>query len=302
MNTVRALWKHRQLTAMLLAAFLFFVLFRYGPMYGLIIAFKEFNVGDGIWGSPWAGWKHFERLFVDPNFYRILENTLLINLYLVLFAFPAPIAFAIALNEVRHRWFQRFVQTTTYLPYFISWVVVSGLFIYFLSPTTGVVNSVVQAFGGEPIHFMGRKEYLRPILVISTIFKELGWNSIIYCAALSAIDPQLYEAAKVDGAKRWRMIVHITLPCLSPTITIMFILSLGGFMSTNFEQVINFLNPLNYATGDVIETYVYRVGLQQFQYSYTAAIGLFKSVIGLALVLTANAVVRKWSDGEQGLW
>ncbi|MBD2847092.1 sugar ABC transporter permease [Paenibacillus sp. IB182496] len=302
MLVLRSFWRHKELTAMLLVALVFFGLFRYGPMYGLIIAFKNFNISDGILGSPWAGLEHFRRLIADPNFYRIFRNTLIINLYYVLLVFPAPIVLAVMLNEVRHRWFQRLVQTTTYLPHFISWVIISGLFIYFLSPSAGVVNYIIQWFGGDPIFFMGEAGYFRPVLVVSMLLKETGWNSIIFFAALSAIDPQLYEAATVDGAKRWQRILHITLPSLLPTITIMFILNLGGFMSMNFEQVYNFLNPLNFETGDVFDTYVYRVGLEQFQYSYTAAIGMFRSVIGLALVLLANYAARRLSGGEQGLW
>lgn len=255
-----------------------------------------------MWGSPWVGLLHFRRLFADPNFYTLFRNTMLINVYFVLIVFPAPIAFAIMLNELRHRWFQRIVQTTTYLPHFISWVIISGLFIYFLSPSMGVVNYVIQLLGFDPVFFMGEKQYLRPLLVLSMLFKELGWNSIIFFAAIAGIDPQLHEAAVMDGAKRWKRIWHITLPCLMPTVVVMLILSLGGFLNTNFEQIYNFLNPLNYDRGDVFETYVYRIGLQQFQYSYTAAIGLFKSVVGLTLVLLTNAIARKASGGEQGLW
>ncbi|MDG0792338.1 ABC transporter permease subunit [Cohnella ginsengisoli] len=169
-------------------------------------------------------------------------------------------------------------------------------------PSMGVVNYVIQLLGFDPVFFMGEKQYLRPLLVLSMLFKELGWNSIIFFAAIAGIDPQLHEAAVMDGAKRWKRIWHITLPCLMPTVVVMLILSLGGFLNTNFEQIYNFLNPLNYDRGDVFETYVYRIGLQQFQYSYTAAIGLFKSVVGLTLVLLTNAIARKASGGEQGLW
>lgn len=288
--------------ALFLFAFIFFVIFKYGPLYGVIIAFKDFRVVDGIWGSPWVGFQHFQELFHSSDFYRLLKNTLLLNMYQLIFAFPAPIILAILLNEVRSRGFQRFIQTTMYLPHFVSWVIMSGLLIYFLSPTTGVVAQIVGWFGMEPVFFMGKKEYFRSIIVGSSILKDLGWGSIIYFAALSGINPEIQESAIIDGANRWQRIIRINIPSIMPTISIMFILSLGGFLSANFEQIINLLNPVTFETGDVIDTYVYRVGLQQFQYSYTAAIGLFKSFVGLLLILGANLTVRKMSQGENGLW
>ncbi len=299
MKTIK---KHGELLLLFLFAFAFFFVFKYGPLYGVIIAFKDFKVVDGIWGSPWVGFQHFQEIFQNGDFYRLLKNTLLLNLYQLIFSFPAPIILAILLNEVRSRYFQRFIQTTMYLPHFVSWVIMSGLIIYFLSPTSGVVGEIVKWFGGEPIFFMGKKEYFRPIVVISSILKDIGWGSIIYFAALAAINPELHESAVIDGANRWQRIIRINIPSIMPTIAIMFILSLGGFLSANFEQIINLLNPVNYETGDVIDTYVYRVGLQQFQYSYTAAIGLFKSLVGLLLILGANLTVRKLSRGESGLW
>ncbi|GGF97904.1 sugar ABC transporter permease [Paenibacillus albidus] len=288
--------------ALFLFSFVFFFIFKYGPLYGVIIAFKDFRVVDGIWGSPWVGLQHFQELFQNGDFYRLLKNTLLLNFYLLIFAFPAPIILALLLNEVRSRFFQKFVQTTMYLPHFVSWVIMSGLIIYFLSPTTGVVAEIVGWFGAEPVFYMGKKEYFRSIIVASAILKDLGWGSIIYFAALSGINPEMQESAIIDGANRWQRILRINIPSIMPTVAIMFILSLGGFLSANFEQIINLLNPVTYETGDVIDTYVYRVGLQQFQYSYTAAIGLFKSLVGLLLILGANLTVRKLSRGENGLW
>lgn len=299
---MKTIVKHRELLALYLFAFAFFLVFKYGPLYGVLIAFKDFRVVDGIWNSPWVGLKHFETLFQTDDFYRLLKNTLLLNLYLLLFAFPAPIALALLLNEVRSRFFQRFVQITMYLPHFVSWVIMSGLVIYFLSPTTGVVAVIVEWFGGKPVFYMGQKEYFRSIVVVSAILKDIGWSSIIYFAALSGIHPELQESATIDGANRWQRIVHINIPSIMPTVAILFILSLGGFLSANFEQIINLLNPVTYDTGDVIDTYVYRVGLQQFQYSYTAAIGLFKSLVGLLLILGANFTVRRLTRGESGLW
>lgn len=299
MKTIR---KHGELFSLFLFSFLFFFIFKYGPLYGVIIAFKDFRVVDGIMGSPWVGLQHFQELFTNSDFYRLLKNTLLLNLYLLLFAFPAPIILALLLNEVRSRSFQRFIQMTMYLPHFVSWVIMSGLIIYFLSPTTGVLAEIVGWFGRDPVFYMGKKEYFRPIVVISAILKDLGWGSIIYFAALTGINPEMQESAIIDGANRWQRMIKINIPSIMPTIAIMFILSLGGFLSANFEQIINLLNPVTYETGDVIDTYVYRVGLQQFQYSYTAAIGLFKSLVGLLLILGANLLVRKLSRGESGLW
>ncbi|MNO46432.1 putative multiple-sugar transport system permease YteP [compost metagenome] len=299
MKTIR---KHGELLALFLFAFAFFIVFKYGPLYGVVIAFKDFKVVDGIWGSPWVGFQHFQDLFQSSDFYRLLKNTLLLNFYQLLFAFPAPIILAILLNEVRSRYFQRFIQTTMYLPHFVSWVIMSGLLIYFLSPTTGIMADIMGWFGKEPVFFMGKKEYFRSIVVGSSILKDLGWGSIIYFAALSGINPEIQESAIIDGANRWQRIIRINIPSIMPTVSIMFILSLGGFLSANFEQIINLLNPVTFETGDVIDTYVYRVGLQQFQYSYTAAIGLFKSLVGLVLILGANLTVRKLSKGENGLW
>ncbi|MCK9862901.1 ABC transporter permease subunit [Paenibacillus sp. ATY16] len=299
MKTIR---RHGELLSLFLFSFLFFFIFKYGPLYGVIIAFKDFKVVDGIWGSPWVGLQHFQELFQNSDFYRLLKNTLLLNLYLLLFAFPAPIILALLLNEVRSRYFQRFIQMTMYLPHFVSWVIMSGLIIYFLSPTTGILAEIVGWFGVEPVFYMGKKEYFRSIVVISAILKDLGWGSIIYFAALTGINPELQESAIIDGANRWQRMIKINIPSIMPTIAIMFILSLGGFLSANFEQIINLLNPVTFETGDVIDTYVYRVGLQQFQYSYTAAIGLFKSLVGLLLILGANLLVRKMSRGESGLW
>ncbi|ACT02809.1 ABC transporter permease [Paenibacillus sp. JDR-2] len=299
MKTIR---RHGELLSLFLFSFLFFFIFKYGPLYGVIIAFKDFKVVDGIWGSPWVGLQHFQELFQNSDFYRLLKNTLLLNLYLLIFAFPAPIILALLLNEVRSRYFQRFIQMTMYLPHFVSWVIMSGLIIYFLSPTTGVLAEIMGWFGVEPVFYMGKKEYFRSIVVISAILKDLGWGSIIYFAALTGINPELQESAIIDGANRWQRMIKINIPSIMPTIAIMFILSLGGFLSANFEQIINLLNPVTFETGDVIDTYVYRVGLQQFQYSYTAAIGLFKSLVGLLLILGANLLVRKMSRGESGLW
>ncbi|MEF2248753.1 MULTISPECIES: ABC transporter permease [unclassified Paenibacillus] len=299
MKTIR---KHGELLTLFLFSFVFFFIFKYGPLYGVVIAFKDFRVVDGIWGSPWVGLKHFIELFQNSDFYRLLKNTLLLNLYLLIFAFPAPIILALLLNEVRSRYFQRFIQTTMYLPHFVSWVIMSGLIIYFLSPTSGVIAEITGWFGKEPVFYMGKKEYFRSIVVSTAILKDLGWGSIIYFAALAGINPELQESAIIDGANRWQRIIKINIPSIMPTIAIMFILSLGGFLSANFEQIINLLNPVTFETGDVIDTYVYRVGLQQFQYSYTAAIGLFKSLVGLLLILGANLTIRKLSRGENGLW
>lgn len=271
-------------------------------MYGIIIAFKEFNVRDGILGSPWVGFKHFTRLFSDPDFFKILRNTLLLNFYQLIFAFPAPIIFALMLNEIKSNKYKRFIQTATYLPHFVSWVVMAGLLIYFLSPSQGVVNYVINGITGDTVFFMSKKEYFRSIVVLSGIWKEIGWNSIIYMAAIAGIDPELYEAAFCDGAGRWKRMWYITIPSIMPTVSVLLILSLGSFLGSNFDQIYNLLNPLLFETGEVFDTFVYRVGLTQFQYSYTTAIGLFRSLVGLVLIVGSNYLAKKMSGGEVGMW
>jgi putative aldouronate transport system permease protein len=277
-----------------------FIIFRYVPMYGALIAFKNFKISLGIFGSPWVGFQQFERLFRTPDFFKILRNTLLLNVYTLAFGFPFPILLAILLNEVRSSAFKRISQSVLYLPHFISWVVLAGIFIQMLSPGTGVVNLILKGAGLKPVYFMASDFWWPVMFVISGIWQGAGWGSIVYLAAISGIDPELYEAARIDGANKFAQIWHITLPCIKSTIAIMLILRMGSMMDVGFEHIYNLQNAAVFNVADVISTYVYRMGIQGAQYSYTTAIGLFQSVIALILVVTTNQITRKM--GENSLW
>lgn len=300
----RAFWptvlKHKYLYLMLLPGLIWYIVYKYLPMYGLIIAFKNFNFRMGIWNSPWVGFKHFEFLFTYPDFYRIVKNTIVINFYELIFSFPAPIILALLLNELKNILFKRTVQTIIYFPHFLSWVVFGGIIIQLLSPNEGLVNHIRELFGFEPIQFMVKSEYFRPVVVLSLILKESGWGAIIYLAALAGIDPEQYEAATIDGATRWQKLRYITLPGISNTIVLLFILKIGRMLDFGFEQIYVLYNPSVYDVGDVLSTYIYRIGLQDAQFSLTAAIGLFQSVIGFFLVWAANRLSRRYS--ESSLW
>ena len=300
-----SVWKDisrdKYLYLFLMPGLIFFVLFKYAPLYGEIIAFKDFRIMDGIWGSEWAGLKHFDRLFNDRDFWIILRNTLLLNLYSILFVFPAPIVLALLLNEVRSHWFKRSLQNMLYLPHFISWVVLGGVIISILSPSTGLVNIVLsKVFGIDPIYFMASPFWWPIVFTLSSIWQTAGWGTILYLAAMGNIDPQLYEAAKIDGASKLRQIFHVTLPGIRGTIAILLILQMGKVMDVGFEQVFNLQNSAVFSVADVISTYVYRMGLLSAQYSYATAVGLFQGIIGLILVLLVNKAIK--SMGEGGLW
>lgn len=278
---------------MILPGLLFFIVFKYVPIFGSVIAFQDYNVFSGIFGSEFVGFKHFVNLFTYPEFPRILRNTLLISFYQLVIGFPAPIILALLLNEVRKMMFKRVIQTVIYLPHFLSWVIVGGLVISALSPSYGVVNELLSALGFEKIFFMQKPEYFRSIVVVSGIWKEVGWGTIIYLAALAGINPELYEAAEVDGAGKFRQVFSITLPALLPTIMVLLLLRIGNILDLGFEQIYTLLNPLVKETGDIIDTYIYEVGLLGFQYSYTTAIGIFKSVVGLILIVGVNRLSKK---------
>lgn len=295
-----AVKKHKYLYLLLLPGVLWYFIFRYLPMYGVIIAFKNYNFSKGIWGSPWVGLKHFEFLFQNQDFYNIVRNTLVINLYELMFAFPVPVILALLLNEMRSVLFKRTIQTVVYFPHFLSWVVFGGIIIQILSPNEGLVNNLLRYFGYEPVFFLSKSEYFRPIVVVSSILKESGWGAIIYLAALSSIDTEQYEAATIDGANRWQKLVSITLPGIRNTILIMLILKVGYLLDVGFEQIYILYNPSVYDVGDVLSTYIYRVGLQSAQFSITAAIGLFQSVIGFFLIWGTNRLAKKFS--EVSLW
>jgi putative aldouronate transport system permease protein len=279
---------------------LYFIVFKYLPMTGIIIAFQDYSVFAGISGSDWVGIKHFKAMFFDPEFYNIFRNTLLISLYKLFWGFPGPIILAILLNEVRLMFFKKTVQTLAYLPHFLSWVVLGGILFNGLSPATGVVNGILAFLGVEPIFFLADPNWFRSVLVVSDIWKEVGWGAIIYMAALAGVDQQLYEAAVMDGANKWKQIWHITLPSLASTIIILLVLRLGHVMDVGFEQIFVLYNPLVYSVGDVIETYVYRVGITQADFSFSTAVGLFKSLVGLIMVVMANKLANRM--GQNGVW
>lgn len=285
--------KHWQIYSMVLPGIIFFILFKYIPLGGTIIAFQDYNVFAGIKDSTFVGLKHFETLFMYPEFARVLRNTLLISLYQIGIGFPAPIILALLLNEVRKQLFKKTVQTIVYLPHFLSWVIAGGLVIDFLSPSTGMLNQVLTMFGIDPVFFMQESQYFRSIVVISGIWKEVGWGTIIYLAALAGINPEMYEAADIDGAGKLTQVFKITIPLLMPTIMVLLLLRIGQVLDLGFEQIFMLLNPLVMDTGEIIDTYVYRLGLLGGQYSYTTAIGIFKSVIGFIFIVGANQISKK---------
>jgi putative aldouronate transport system permease protein len=273
----------------------FFILFSYIPMYGIIIAFKNFSPRLGIMDSPWVGFKYFQQFFSSMYFDRTIKNTALISFYSLAWGFPAAIILSLLINELRREKFKRFVQTFTYLPHFISLVVICGIIVDFTS-TDGLFSSILANFGVQPTNILTKPEWFRTIYISSGIWQCIGWDSIIYLAALSGIDPTLYEAATIDGAGRWKQMLNITLPGISTTIIIMLILNIGGLMSVGFEKIILLYNPMTYETADVISSYVYRKGLLGADYSFSTAVGLFESVIGFTLLMFANKLSKKISD------
>ena len=291
-----------QLYLILLAPMLYFVIFRYIPMYGAQIALKDFNAAEGIVGSPWVGFKHFTRFFQSHQFVRVLRNTIGISVYQLAAGFPIPIILAIALNNCEFRRFRKLTQMVTYAPHFISTVVLVGIVIQFLSPRFGIVNKLIAAVGLEPISFMGERALFKSIFVWSGVWQNAGWGTIIYLAALAGIDPAMHEAAVIDGATKLQRNIHIDFPGILPTAVILLILNVGQIMNVGFEKVFLMQNPLNIAASEVITTYVYKLGIASTipNYSYAAAIGLFNSVVNLALIVTVNYIARR--TGESSLW
>ena len=296
---LRDLHKNRAFYIMLIPIVLYYLIFCYWPMYGATIAFKEFKPVLGILDSPWVGMEYFEEFFHAYDFWKLIRNTLLISFYSLIFAFPAPILFAILLNEVRSERFKRSIQTITYLPHFVSLVIICGLIIQFTG-TNGFINKIYSVITGSELALINDAGAFRTIYIASGIWQELGFSSILFLAAISTIDVQLYEAAIIDGCSKFRQIWHITIPGIMPTIIIMLILQIGGIMSVGWEKVFLLYSPLTYETADVISTYVYRKGIQDMNYSYSTAVGLFNSVINFILIVTANAISRRIS--ETSLW
>jgi len=269
-------------------------------MYGIIIAFKDFSPRLGIWHSPWVGLKHFIRLFNSLDFPNLVRNTLTLNVYRILVMTPLAILFALSLNELRSPGFKRTVQTISYFPHFLSWVVVSGVAFQLFSPHSGSINRLLVEHGYENLKFLTTPKHFKSLIVFTGAWKELGWSSIIYLAAITGINPELYEAAEIDGANRLQQNWHITMPGILPTMVTLLLIDIGNIMNIGFEQIYVFLNPILYQVGDVFSTYIYRVGLGQGKFSYTTAVGLFNTMIGFLLLLGANALSRKIT--EEGLW
>ena len=298
-NLAKRLKKYKFLFVLLFPALAYFIVFKYAPLYGILIAFKNYKFTDGILGSEWVGLKHFIKMFSGETFLQVFRNTLVISLGKLAFGFPAPIIFAILLNEIRKSRFKKTVQTISYLPHFVSWVVLAGVIMEFLS-FRGPVNQLVVALGGKPQVFLTNPALFVPMLVVTDSWHVVGWSSIIYLAAISNIDPQLYEAADMDGAGRISQIIHITLPSLLPVISILLLLRIGRLLNAGFDQVFNLYNPLVYSVADIIDTYTYRVGLVQMDFSYSTAVGMFKNVLGLTLMLTVNSTINRVK--EYGIW
>lgn len=290
---------HKGAYLIVLPVVVFYILFHYKPMYGLIIAFKNYSPAKGITGSSWAGFKHFEDFLTNPYFWRLMRNTLTISLSNLIFSFPAPIILALLLNEIKNKAFLRGSQMIMYIPHFISLVVICGMIINF-TDIDGVINDLLNVFGIERKAYLNYPQYFVPIYVISDIWQGIGWNSIIYMAALTGIDTSLYEAATIDGAGRWKQTLHVTIPGILPTIIIMLLMRIGNLLSVGYEKVILLYNPLTYETADIISTYVYRKGLLEQNYSFSTAVGLFNSIISFILLIGANTLSKRCGEGS--LW
>ncbi|MBR4331765.1 MAG: sugar ABC transporter permease [Clostridia bacterium] len=287
------IWKKRWLYLMCIPGLVYLIVFHYVPMYGIMMAFQNFSFKKGIFGSPFNDFANFKELFGSQIFYRVLRNSLFLSVTRLIFSFPVPIILALLINEIRSKVFKRTAQTLMYLPHFLSWVVLGGIVVNMLSMTDGLVNDLIAASGGEKINFLGSVDWFRTVIIGSHIWKEAGWGTIIYLSALTSINPEYYEAAKVDGANRFQQTLYITLPGISGTIVIMLILAIGGLMNNGFEQIFLFKNNLNQSVAEVFETYVYQVGIAGGRYSYSTAVGLFKNVVGAVLVFSSNLIAQK---------
>lgn len=298
-SRIKLLNKNKYLYALIALPVVYYLVFHYAPMYGIIVSFKDYNIVKGIIGSPWAGFKWYEKFLTDPYFWKVVRNTFLLSLENIIWGFPFPIIIALLLNEVRNRKFKKAIQSVTYLPHFISTVVVCGMLVSILS-SDGLVNNLIRALGGETKQFLMYPEYFRTIYVVSEIWQKAGWTSIIYLAALTGIDASILDAATIDGANRMQRIRHVTLPAITPTISTLLIMDLGKMMNLGYEKVLLLYNGSTMETADIIATYVYRRGILQNSFSYATAVGLFQTVIGVVLLVMANKVSKKLS--ETSLW
>jgi putative aldouronate transport system permease protein len=292
--------KKKYLYLLLIPGIAYFLIFNYIPMYGIIIAFKNFNFAKGILASDWIGLDNFKYMFGLSDFYQVFWNSLYLSILRIIFGFPFPILLALLINEIKSRTYQRISQTIIYLPHFISWVVIGGILMNFLSPSWGLINIALKQIGAEPVFFLAEEAYFRPIVLLSSIWKESGWGTIIYLAALAGINSELYEAAEIDGASKLQRLWHITLPCIKSTVVTMLILRLGQIMGNGFEQIFILQNPLNLGVSEVFETYTYRVGILGGRFSFGTTVGLFTSVIGTIFLLVSNKVASLLK--EEGIW
>ncbi len=296
----KSILKNHQLYIMVLPTLAFFIIFHYIPMYGVQIAFKDYYANLGIWGSPWVGLKHFIRFFNSFRFWLLIENTILLQAFSLIAGFPLPIILAILLHHLPSKKYSRFVQTVTYIPHFISIVVLVGMLFVFLSPRSGIINIVLKSLGKESILFMAQPNWFRPLYVLSGIWQSTGWGAIMYLAALSSVSPELHESATVDGASKIKRILHIDMPSIAPTIIILLILNLGRVMSVGFEKAYLMQTSMNLNKSEIIATYVYKAGLLDSQYSFSSAVGLFNSVVNFTLLISVNAISKKVSNTS--LW
>lgn len=296
---IRKVWKARYVYLLFLPTFIYFLFFSYMPFYGLQIAFKDFKIFLGMGESEWVGFKHFQAIFADPMVPKLIFNTIKISLYRIIFGFPVPIIFALLLNEVTSRMYKRIIQTVSYFPHFLSWVVYAGVVFSYIGPN-GVFNNLIKLSGGTAVNFNTSPDYFIPIVVISGVLKGFGWGAIIYLAAISGIDPQLYDAACIDGAGRLKQIWHVTLPAIRPIIALTLCLNISTILDAGFDQIYMFLNNNNKVVGEIIDTYVYKIGLLNNKYEYATAVGLMKGIVSTILIISANKVIRKM--GEKSLW
>ena len=294
--------KYKWYYFIILPVFSYFVIFHYAPMYGVVVAFKDYKMSLGIFGSEWVGLKYFRKLVEAPFFWRALKNTLIFALYRMTIVFAVPIIYALLLNELQHKRFKKTIQTISYLPHFISWIILTGIFIELLSPSRGFVNYIIQFFGKQPIYFLGDENYFRGTVVVTGIWQSMGWSSIMYLAAIASVDQEQYESAYIEGANRFQMAWHITLPSIMGTIVMLYIFAMGGILNSSFDQIFNMMNDVTRPTGEVIDTYVYNLGLQRFEYSFSTAVGLFKNSVGFILVILSNYIVRFVGKEEFALW
>ncbi len=292
--------RKKYLYIMLIPCVVYFFIFNYIPMYGVLIAFKDFNFKLGILGSPWIGFENFEYMFGLSDFYEVLRNSIVLSVLRMIFTFPFPIILALLMNDIAIPKYQKTVQTIIYLPHFVSWVVIGGILVNFLSPTNGAVNNIIKSMGGEPIFFLGDPKYFRTLVVLTSIWKDSGWGTIIYLAAITSIPAELYEASTMDGANKLQNLWYVTLPSIKSTVVIMFILQMGRIMSNGFEQVYILQNTRNLSVSDVFETYTYRVGMVGGRYSFATTVGLFTSVVSIIFLLASNKLAN--ALGEEGIW